>query len=104
MLFHLRGLGSKGWSVSDCMVKAELSGSQFPYVWESGGAVTLATKASAVRYWLLREEREHSAQKPRTYKSSVYLSPQRQKFSRSQRMENSGVPSGGHCIPLSRSY
>lgn len=66
-------------SVSDSMVMAELPEFQFPGSRESGGTLTLATKTSAVRHWLLREEQERSAQKPWTYKSSVHLSPHQKK-------------------------
>ena len=59
---RVQGSGG-GASASGCMVKAELSGSQFPDGPEIGGAVILATKISATRYWLLREGQEHSAPK-----------------------------------------
>lgn len=40
----------------------------------------LANKTSAVRYWLLREERERSIQKPWTFCSSSHLPSQGQVF------------------------
>lgn len=66
---YRRGISRQGWgdgegiSVSGSKVWAEFSGFQFPEMWESGGAVTLAKKTIAVIHWLLREGWEHSLQK-----------------------------------------
>lgn len=95
MLYHRR-LGSQGLrmgdSVSGRMVMAELSESQLPDSWESGGFVTLVTKTHAVRHCLLREGSVPSTHKLWTYESSVHLSPHWQKYLRSQRMESLRVP------------
>ena len=44
-------------SVSSSMVRAELSGFQFPDRQESAGAMTLVTKTGSGRHWPLREGR-----------------------------------------------